>query len=273
MVHSGKQAAVDTGISVRFARKVDPPRIGSMVQCFDLASGKSVVALVGAGGKTSLMYRLARQLVWMGKTVVTTTTTKIFPPTGEQSPSLALLADDPELSGLEEHLDEVRHVTVASSRLSEAGKLQGVEDKVVSLLGRIADYVLVEADGAAGRAVKAPAEWEPVIPSAVSLIIPVVGLDSLGKPATDQWVFRLERFYAVTGLRPEEEITPKAIARLLCHPEGGLKHASDTKVIPFLNKLDVLGEEGTVRDIARMIEALVGTRISALVTGSAADPG
>ena len=65
----------------------------------------------------------------------------------------------------------------------------------------LADKVIVEADGADGRPIKAPEDWEPVIPTFANLVIPVVGLDCVGKPASEDWVFRIERFLALTGLR------------------------------------------------------------------------
>lgn len=41
-----------------------------------------VTALVGAGGKTTLMYALAASTVAAGEKVICTTTTKIFPQIG-----------------------------------------------------------------------------------------------------------------------------------------------------------------------------------------------
>ena len=51
-----------------------------------LLRGGGVVSLVGAGGKTSLMFKLARELSTAGETVLTTTTTKIYTPSPQQSP-------------------------------------------------------------------------------------------------------------------------------------------------------------------------------------------
>ena len=241
----------------------------SLQDSFDLRGRSGVVALVGAGGKTSLMYALAHEIVGEGKSVVTTTTTKIFPPTKNQSPCLVLLEDDPDLRTCTDCLAEFQHVTVAVSRISGMGKLQGVDRQIVSRLSYLADYVLVEADGAAGRPVKAPAEWEPVIPPSTTLVVPLVGLDSLGKPATEQWVFRLERFCSVTGLKPGESITPQALGRLLCHPQGSLKDApARAGVVPFLNKLDLLKNHRAIDDIVSMIGVFAGGRIRKLVTGA-----
>ena len=187
----------------------------SLLQCFDIDSTIRSVALVGAGGKTSLMYALAREMVAHHETVVTTTTTKILPPKSDESPWLILLEDDPELISLAAHLSEWGHVTVAQSLDHSSGKLQGVSADIIRRCLDVAGRVLIEADGAAGRPIKAPERWEPVIPDFVDLVIPVVGLDSIGKPATEEWVFRLERFLSVTGLGPGEIITPNVVGRLV----------------------------------------------------------
>ena len=54
-----------------------------------------VISLVGAGGKTSLMFRLAQELSAEGATVLTTTTTRIFMP-GQGQSRCVILADTAE---------------------------------------------------------------------------------------------------------------------------------------------------------------------------------
>ena len=241
----------------------------SLLDCFGLGEGVSVVALVGAGGKTSLLYALARDIVRSGRTVVTTTTTKIAPPRPYQSPKLLLVQDDPELRTLPDRLQEHRQVTVAASLIAETGKLQGLDDRLITQLSHLADCVLIEADGAAGRPIKAPAQWEPVIPPFSSLVIPIVGLDSIGKPATEEWAFRLSELCAVTGLIRGEIIIPQAIAKLLCHPHGSLKNVpAQIPVIPLLNKEDLLQNRGAVQAIVRAVTDLAPDRIRALVVGA-----
>jgi probable selenium-dependent hydroxylase accessory protein YqeC len=160
----------------------------ALLESFGIVAETRIIALVGAGGKTALLYALARELQRKGRTVVTTTTTKIFPPTRSQSPCLILLTDDPALRTLPAQLLDVGHVTVGRSILFPVMKVEGVEEPIIELCKKAADHVLVEADGAAGRPIKAPEEWEPVIPRGTDLVIHLVGLDCLGKPVADDWV-------------------------------------------------------------------------------------
>ncbi len=172
----------------------------SLTECFRIDSSVRTIAITGAGGKTSLMYALAREMASRGRKVVTTTTTKIFPPQPDQSPCLILLSEDPQLRRLPEAFLGLHHVTVGARISPKNAKIVGVDDDRIANVPTCRRPSPVEADGAAGRPIKAPEDWEPVIPPMSDLVIPVVGVDCLGKPATDQWVFRLKRFLNVTGI-------------------------------------------------------------------------
>lgn len=240
-----------------------------LVHAFGISNKLRVISLVGAGGKTSLMYALARELVGLGQTVVSTTTTKICPPEHGESPHLILARNASELSDLPARLSEFRHVTVGRSTDPATSKLQGVSDEIIHALAGYADRVLVEADGAAGRPVKAPASWEPAIPSATDLVILVVGLECLGRPAEDKWVFRLKEFLALTGLTTGDPVTPQSISRLVADPNGGLKGvAPGMTIILFLNKLDLLTERELAKETVNAIRERSAGRIRRIVVGT-----
>ena len=130
-----------------------------------------MVALVGAGGKTSTLYALARQAADSGRTVVVTTTTHIL-----RHPGLPLV-EEPTPERLRAALAEHGVVTVGTvfrgDKLSGAGTPEE--------LRRAADVVLVEADGAKRLPLKAPAEYEPVIPPCADAVAAVAGMDAVGQ--------------------------------------------------------------------------------------------
>jgi probable selenium-dependent hydroxylase accessory protein YqeC len=213
----------------------------SLLDCFGITPEIRLIAVVGGGGKTSLMFALARELDGCGRRVITTTTTKIFTPSVEESPCLLMCEDGPEVPMLPERLATYGHVTVAQRVGGSAGKLGGVSEETLSICLACADHVIVEADGAAGHPIKAPEPWEPVIPSLTDLVVPVVGLDCLGKPVSEAVVFRLKRFLTVTGLHEGDPIDPEAVAAVMAHDQGGMKGVRENmRVAPFLNKLDAL---------------------------------
>jgi probable selenium-dependent hydroxylase accessory protein YqeC len=116
------------------------------------------------------------------------------------------------------------------------------------------DYLVIEADGAAGRPVKAPAEHEPVIPSSATMVIAVIGLEAMGRPLDPEIVFRPGLFREISGLDNGEDITPAALARVFQSPNGLFKGAPDSaRRIAFLNKLDLLASEEKGRTLARLL--------------------
>lgn len=154
---------------------------------------RGVTAVIGSGGKTGLLYRLAEELREKGS-VILCTTTHIFPP-----------AHVPVL----EETDKVRAVICVGTPC-ENGKLTVPRQSIRELLS-LADYIIVEADGSKGLPLKAHAPHEPVIPPEAENVICVVGASGLGRPVS-QVAHRPERYEA---LAESLIATPAAAARVL----------------------------------------------------------
>lgn len=185
---------------------------------------KETITLVGAGGKTSALICLARELAARGKKVIATTTTKMWL---GQARLLAEPVCRPEISELvavvARRLQDCPLVTCGSGIGGEE-KLLGIAPEAVSGLASLpVDYVLVEGDGAAGAGLKIPAAHEPVIPKASTLVVTVMGLQVLGRPLEKPWVHRPELAPDLLGGDNPREVTVEAAARLLSHPQGGRK--------------------------------------------------
>ncbi|WP_297210254.1 selenium cofactor biosynthesis protein YqeC [uncultured Flavonifractor sp.] len=185
-----------------------------------------LVALVGAGGKTSTLYALAREGVAAGRRVVITTTTHMMP-----HPNLPLTDAVEALPALlEQHPAVTLGQFLRPDKLSQAGRPEECL--------RWADLVLVEADGARLRPLKAPADHEPVIPSGASGVVALAGLDCLGKPV-GEICHRPERVCALLGVGEEHLLTPADVAAVLSSPWGGRKDVTDGMAFRcLLNKAD-----------------------------------
>ena len=196
----------------------------SLIGSLDLR-GREVVSLVGAGGKTTLMYCLAKELLLAGEKVVTTTTTKILEPSSEETPCLFVHSDEEELRQLAlQHIDQFRHITLARERI-ESRKLRGISPDLVSLLCNSPeiDMMIIEADGAAGRPVKAPRGWEPVIPAHTTLVVGLLGVDGVGKELNEENLFQAERVSKLTRIPMGEKMTCEGMSILMVHPQGIFK--------------------------------------------------
>lgn len=218
--------------------------IGSLKPIEDvlLVDAHGVLSLTGGGGKTSLMFHLARQLVLAGKRVMTTTTTRIFMPTADQSGTVLINADPKEV--LRQALtcrDDASHITAAAEYMADSDKLRGFAPSAIRTFEEsgLFDWILVEADGSASRPLKAPAKHEPAIPPNTTVLVSVAGLDVIGSPLNEDMVFRSELAGKLMKLYGGETITESALVNLIIHPYGSFKGASSrAHRFIFLNKAD-----------------------------------
>jgi len=246
----------------------------TLSEALDIKPGE-VISLVGGGGKTTLMFALARELATSGSCVITTTTTKIFEPLPSQTTLLLLEVDKEEMIRLLlQNIDKYRHITLASERLA-SGKLNGISPELVGKLVDIKQVscIIVEADGAARKSLKAPNPTEPVIPDNTSLVIPVVGIDALGCRLTEEDVFRPEIISNLLGIPLGTVISAESIAFLITHHQGIIKGSpGQARIIPFINKMDLDKGLSKGRDLAGKILAMRHPQIRRVVLGQAQLP-
>lgn len=216
---------------------------------FDVEKG--VTAFVGGGGKTTCMLRLAHALSAFGRVLVTTST-HIFPPT-----SMPVLSN-PTVSEVRAALLDASPVCIG--RMESSGKL-AASSIPFETLETLADYVLVEADGAKGKPLKAPADHEPVLPENTSLVIAVAGLDGIGRAVSDA-AFRPELYADVLGKEPKHIVTPKDAAKVLCDDRGQHKNVSAwMRFAVLLNKADTAAHTLLAREVVDELPASIVSRV------------
>ena len=191
-----------------------------------LAEKGHVVSLVGGGGKTTLLYAMARQSAAKGWRVLVSTTTHILRP--EQN----MAATPAEL----ETLWAAGTYAVAGTPAPQ-GKLTAPDPALLEYALRRADAVFLEADGAKHHPCKAPAEHEPVLLPESDVVLAVAGLSALGKPL-EQCCFRLEQACALLDVPPEMPLTPPLLAKLLASEAGGRKGVGERRFWAVLNQAD-----------------------------------
>jgi probable selenium-dependent hydroxylase accessory protein YqeC len=221
------------------------------------------IAVVGAGGKTTICERIANGLAEKLYRALLTTTTKICHPI---SGSVYV--------GSANNITPDGYLTAAARKLLADGKLEGFSPAEIAQIAkkRLFDHIVIEADGANRRPVKCPNDTEPVYPLHTDLIIGVIGLDCLGKPVSDEFVHRKELFAAVTQTHIGNTITASHIRRLIHHPNGLFRHAhASVKKIVFLNKYDTINEtqQHEVQSIIEecLLPVIVTSRDTDWVTG------
>jgi len=243
---------------------------------------RAFISLVGAGGKSTLFHRLADELALKNKRIILTTTTKMF------SWQLAPFVKKGRL--IEGHNEESVRESIKKyfSLESKGGRLAVIEEKVEDNNGeeklsgpppdwldrwweeRIADYFLVEADGAAGRPVKAPASHEPVIPLSTTDLVGVIGINALGLSLQEENVFRSQIFSRLTGLNLGEKVGIEALAFLICHSQGLFKGVPlGCRRHLFINKVEDSKVLKMAEELTFEVLKICHRRISDIIIGAA----
>ena len=162
-----------------------------------------IIAVVGSGGKTTLIKKLAQQYREMGKSVLVTTTTHMF--IEEET----LLTDDAGII-----IRALQETGYAMAGIPDGKKISALSRETFDAVCACADVVLVEADGSRMRPLKYPVETEPVIPDNTDEIIVVCGLNAIGQKAKDV-CHRLELVKDCLGIEDDTRITPEHVQKLV----------------------------------------------------------
>jgi molybdenum cofactor cytidylyltransferase len=172
----------------------------------------AVISVVGAGGKTSLIFAWAHELAAAGKNVVITTTTHMYRPERMEEDGIRIVvSDDPE----------------------RPDKVMAPPAEVLDGLRETADVVLIEADGSRRMPLKWPAPWEPVVPDYTDFTVCVAGLSAIGKKTSDV-VYRADE---LPDRLKRETVDMNLMHALISSHEGGQKGVrGDFRV--FMNQVD-----------------------------------
>lgn len=214
----------------------------NLTKAFNIPDSKpQIIAFVGGGGKSTTMYRLAVELAEKQKKVLVTTTTMIFHPKIKNRPYNTFYTGSVH-SLLQNNLPGNGSITVAGADIiSEGKKIKGFtpeEIKQIKITGNF-DIILVEADGARGKPIKAPAKYEPVIPFDTDIVAGVIGMDCIGTVINNQNVHRPEIFTKITGSSIGDILKTHIVNELIKSTSGIFKGTSPkSRKIVIFNKSD-----------------------------------
>ena len=218
---------------------------GNLASALKIEPG--ITAIIGSGGKSTLLRALGLELMRAGGRVLICTTTRMFPVAGVPwDGSSRRLGAAPWKPGALHTPGCTCEVCAGLARGSicqagvldpETGKLSAPAESLDQLAQRF-DYVLAEADGSKRLPLKAHAAWEPVIPAATANVVWVVGASGLGKPVAEV-VHRPEIFCERCGCEPTDAATPERVAMVL-NAELQMLNLNNARIM--LNQVDTLSD-------------------------------
>jgi xanthine dehydrogenase accessory factor len=200
-----------------------------------------IIAVVGSGGKTTLVKDLARRYRAEGKLVLVTTTTHMF------IEADTLLTDDPGVI-----IDQLRENGYAMAGIPIGEKIRALSQPTYEEVCNFADVVLVEADGSKHMPLKFPNATEPVIPANADEIIVVCGLNAVGQKAKDV-CHRLELVKNCLGIGDDTVITPAHVQKLVT--EGYLRPLAEKYPHAKITFMPRHNGSQYQKELARMLRA------------------
>ncbi|MFA7533209.1 MAG: selenium cofactor biosynthesis protein YqeC [Tissierellaceae bacterium] len=211
---------------------------------------RDIISIVGAGGKTTIMQALAEEFAEEGKKVLVSTTTKLFA-----------------------HQLEFCHRTFYGSIPEDYGPPRGsitglgkevLGDKALGMtLGELEDiylrgifhFILIEADGANMKPMKAHGLGEPVVGDFTTKTLGIIGLDSVGKPITDENIHRADVFSRLFGKSIGENLKEEIIVKFVVDKNGLFKNSHGERFL-FLNKANTKSQIESGRKIIKLLKDL-----------------
>ena len=235
---------------------------GNLASALKIEPG--ITAIIGSGGKSTLLRALGLELLRAGGRVLLCTTTHMFPVAGVPWDGSSRRLDAAPWKPGALHVPGCTCEAcagLARGSICQAGVLDPKTGKLSSPtepldeLAQRFDYVLAEADGSKRLPLKAHATWEPVIPADTANVIWVVGASGLGKPV-DEVVHRPELFRERCGCKPTDIATPERVAQVL-NAELRMLNLNNARIM--LNQVDTLADP----TMANRFEAALGRPVIA----------
>jgi probable selenium-dependent hydroxylase accessory protein YqeC len=193
------------------------------------------IALLGGGGKTALLHKLAEELSQKFSAVLETSVTNTA--YNEQDNPL-IFKDIEQVKGTSQN-----PLFVVGEKISEC-KLRGI---TVDDLYQIRDYFNVsifECDGARNQPLKAHTDYDPIVPNFTTHVIIIVGAEVVNTKIGDGLVHRPELFCKKWSVDLDTIVDIDFIVRVVSTQQGYLdKIRHDAHISYFINKIDTHPEE------------------------------
>jgi probable selenium-dependent hydroxylase accessory protein YqeC len=233
-----------------------------------------VITVVGSGGKTSLLWFLARCFAGndndRGQRVLVTTTTKMG------APDFRSGVFDHFTSGSRYETLEPG-VTFAGSHEHGSRKTAALPFDVLAALIRRFDVTLIEGDGSRTLPLKGWADYEPVVVPDTTVTVGIIPLWPIGMPVSEAVVHRLPLFTALTGAQEGDMLTAAHLAAAITGVRDGTRRRglfaeARGKRVLFFNQAetgDALRQAGEVADLVLAVSrTATETSLDTVIAGS-----
>ncbi|MEE8341044.1 MAG: selenium cofactor biosynthesis protein YqeC [Candidatus Neomarinimicrobiota bacterium] len=212
----------------------------------------SCIALLGGGGKTSLLHKLAYEYAKFYPNVLQTSLTK----TAFYLSDKPLILKDINIEKLNLLKSEKNPLFLIGEKISQE-KLKGISETDLDRIRHQFDITIFECDGARKKPLKAHTDYDPIVPEFATHTIIIVGAEVANTRISDGLVHRPELFCKTWNVQPNYQLNIDFIVKVLTSNEGyHSKLNSHEKISYFVNKWD--DHQKNAEDLAKAIYQKTG---------------
>lgn len=190
---------------------------------------ESIISIIGAGGKTTLLYALGDILSKKNKVILTTTTKMYYP--SHLKDSQILLEND-----INKLYEKDKALVFLGSK--DGNKIKSLNHKFLIEALSLYDQLIIEADGAKMLPIKIKNEQEPVILKGCNCVIQVIGLSCLNQKIKDV-LFRYKIACETFNIDENSRLNVDLLKKIILYNFEGIDCCK--KIILF-NQVDKLND-------------------------------
>ncbi len=235
-----------------FLRKAE-----SLEKLLDLKE-KDVVVAVGSNGKTTFCLNLCEELKKKGKTVIFSTTVKIYP-VGEEYGFVDMTYNPgikSETGERKREVDKDGNVYVLGIYDRKIGKITSLPQEVLEKFSERCDYTVIEGDGSKSKPLKGWEEREPVYTVNTTKSVGIIPINMIGERIDDRIIHRMEKFLKISKGKEGEILTLAHLYNIIIHKNGLFQYSLGEKIL-ILNCTETERDRENALKLAKMIKSNV----------------
>ncbi|WP_343348702.1 selenium cofactor biosynthesis protein YqeC [Terrisporobacter petrolearius] len=242
----------------------------NLIDAFDIKN-KDVITIVGAGGKTSLMFS-ASTLLRKEYKVLVTTTTNIYVPSEKFYDKMIMLSEikyEDYKKLIEKSSNGVYVIgnKIVNNEASNKSKIKGLSVEVLDKITPYFDIVIIEGDGSKEKPLKGWKDLEPVVYNKTTKTIGVVDIKTIGLNINENNIHRLDEFLKIINDKESQRVKVKHLKNLILNKSGLFKFSKGKKIL-FINKAENIEDKKNAVLLTNKIKYENSSYINKFIYGS-----
>lgn len=229
-------------------------------------NNKDIITIIGAGGKTSLMFS-ASSLLRNDYKVLVTTTTHIYVPDNNLYDKIIMLTHFENENYNNILQNNKNGVYVIGSHIVNNSKIKGLTFDMLDKITPYFDVVIIEGDGSKEKSLKGWNDNEPVIYPKTTKTIGIVDISSIGIDINEENIHRVDKFLDIINDYSNNKVNIEHLEKLILNENGLFKFYKGEKIL-FINKVEDINKRKNALNIIKDIKNENQSYIDKFIYGS-----